>query len=412
MLCPNCKSTINIGDSFCKSCGFNVTGIETTIEAKTTNNETNNNLNTPVNYQEQNIQNNINDSSNQQDSINFNELMDAYIGKNVDKLKSGFSFCTLFFGVLYVFYRKMWSLGFIWILINIALSIFLPKLFLLQLVLNIVVAICFKKLYISHVCNKVTKIKEQYSNLSTQDLVYLCYKKGGTTIVPVIVVMAIYALIPFISSKIVLDEIDKTKVNVSKTMAQFIVDSMENSYQILYLENMQTAPTISQLSTKFKVTGVTWNRDNKITLDNGDVTICKVLINTENQMTVECEAEGEKIVSEPMEITISENSEQNQNVQTKKPDLSNENIRHADYVIDAVEQANLRALLYYNVPITIEQVKENFDMSNAEWNDDNTITSNKYNYVCKVLINTENQMIVECEADGEKLISEPMDLDY
>lgn len=309
MLCPNCKSTINIGDSFCKSCGFNVTGIERTIEEKTANNEINNNLNTSVNYQEQNIQNNINNSLNQQDSINFNDLMDAYIGKNVDKLKSGFSFCTFFFGVLYVFYRKMWLLGFIWILINLALSIFLPKLFLLQLVLNIVIAICFKKLYISHVVNKVTKIKEQYSNLSNQDLIYLCYKKGRTTIAPVIIVLAIYALMVLISAKIVLDEIDKIKGNSGLTNEdRYNVSESEINYIVSYFELAQAQATLKNsanlskqnIREEFDVYGITWNNDDTITKNNN--VICNVIVDNNNYIYLQCDVGDKQIVSKSVQL--------------------------------------------------------------------------------------------------------------
>ena len=125
MVCPNCNSTVNSDAVFCRNCGSKlvVSESELVVNVPIVDNGENNNLNISQNQQEKNSNIGL---SNQQINISFDDLVDAYIGKKSDKLKNGFSFCTLFFGVLYVFYRKMWSLGFIWILINVFLSAFLP----------------------------------------------------------------------------------------------------------------------------------------------------------------------------------------------------------------------------------------------------------------------------------------------
>ena len=134
------------------------------------------------------------------------------------QLKGGFSFCTLFFGYIYVFYRKMWLLGFIWLLI----SILLYNHFWIALGLNVFIAFCFKEIYLSYVDGKVRKIKEQYSNYSGSQLVYICSKKGGTTIIPVIISVIIGLLIPILSTVIVLntinDDIDKVDIMQEDTI--------------------------------------------------------------------------------------------------------------------------------------------------------------------------------------------------
>ena len=55
-------------------------------------------------------------------------LVDAYIGKNADKIKDGkFSFCCFFLGTIYTLYRKMYSLTIIMIIFqNILLYISFP----------------------------------------------------------------------------------------------------------------------------------------------------------------------------------------------------------------------------------------------------------------------------------------------
>ena len=56
--------------------------------------------------------------SKENETINEDALINAYIGKNADKLKKGgFSWCTLFFGVLYTLYRKMWKFSLIYIIV-------------------------------------------------------------------------------------------------------------------------------------------------------------------------------------------------------------------------------------------------------------------------------------------------------
>ena len=116
--CPNCGSNTNPGDAFCNVCGTNLSLPQ------------NNSLNNPqVNNQ---IQNSVQiqglqqmpSSNNTIGSQNDMEvLVDAYIGKNADKIKNGkFSFCSFFFGVIYVFYRKMWSVGLKWLVINIIIG--------------------------------------------------------------------------------------------------------------------------------------------------------------------------------------------------------------------------------------------------------------------------------------------------
>ena len=89
-ICPNCGSNLKDGDKFCRKCG-------TKVELR------NNDLKTLI----KNI------------SISDDDLINAYIGKNADKLKNGtFSANTFFLGSLYVLYRKMWLLGIGWLVVN------------------------------------------------------------------------------------------------------------------------------------------------------------------------------------------------------------------------------------------------------------------------------------------------------
>jgi len=308
MNCPKCNSTIESGAVFCDTCGsrliFTIT--DTGVSVQASDNQVNSNQNDINNDYQANSTNNEQISIHNQQNININveeiDLVNAYIGKNADKLKNGFSFCTLFFGVLYVFYRKMWGLGFIWILLNICLSLFFPKLPFLGFVLNIIISFCFKSLYLNYVSNKVSKIKMEYSRYSKSDLIYICSKKGGTTIVPIIIIVVTYLLITFIITRMVVGNIiDEAKNNANLVTANYMINTVELSYSTAYAQNKGLVPSLDQVKNEFSFSDFVWNSDNTITDTKSD-TMCKIIINSNNQMTVECDVEGEKITSKQMSL--------------------------------------------------------------------------------------------------------------
>ena len=94
-------------------------------------------------------------------SISDDDLINAYIGKNADKLKNGtFSANTFFFGSLYVLYRKMWLLGIGWLVVNLIVGAFLePVSNVISIALSVVLGLKFKNLYLEHVIEEVNKIK-------------------------------------------------------------------------------------------------------------------------------------------------------------------------------------------------------------------------------------------------------------
>lgn len=152
----------------------------------------------PINMQQQSISNNIENTSQIYDNYSNDEaFINAYIGKNVDKLKNGdFSINTFFLGILYVLYRKMWLLGIIWFLASMIFSMFLPSFsVILTFAINIIVSVQFKKWYLKHVEEKVAKIKLENPNASYEQLLMICTKKGGTTIIPVILYIILYVIV-------------------------------------------------------------------------------------------------------------------------------------------------------------------------------------------------------------------------
>lgn len=167
-ICPNCGSNLKDGDKFCRKCG-------TKVELR------NNDLKTLI----KNI------------SISDDDLINAYIGKNADKLKNGtFSANTFFLGSLYVLYRKMWLLGIGWLVVNAIVGAFLePVSSAISIALSVVLGLKFKNLYLKHVIEEVNKIKIENNNATREELMMICTNKGGTSILGVILpIIIIFAL--------------------------------------------------------------------------------------------------------------------------------------------------------------------------------------------------------------------------
>ena len=124
------------------------------------------------------------------------ELVDAYIGKNVASIRGGgFSVPTFFLGIFYMLYRKMWLFAACWFAITLISCIFLGTYSgAIQLIVGIVASIKFNEWYVNHAREQVTKIREEHITRSTGELKAMCSKKGGTSIVAPL----IYGLIIFV----------------------------------------------------------------------------------------------------------------------------------------------------------------------------------------------------------------------
>mgnify|MGYP003305173960 CR=1 FL=1 len=81
MNCPKCGAIINLGENFCKECGTKVIS-ENRMET--------------FYFEDSSFQNNQTIMTNQ-DNHNQDILIDAYIGKNIDKIKNG---CSLYLNTL------------------------------------------------------------------------------------------------------------------------------------------------------------------------------------------------------------------------------------------------------------------------------------------------------------------------
>lgn len=215
--CPNCGSNVNQGEAFCRVCGTKLilpqnNSVTNQQPFQEINNQNESNVQQSINNQNfqqtglgvnttlqgpQQPQNNVGYQSN---TISDDDLIDAYIGKNADKLKTGnFSANTLCFGFLYVLYRKMWLLGFLLLAVIVVATMFLPSIVSFVFCLsNIAFSLQFKKIYLKHVKEQVDKIKTENTGKTREQLMMLCSQKGGTTLVPVIIFIILDAILIFL----------------------------------------------------------------------------------------------------------------------------------------------------------------------------------------------------------------------
>lgn len=227
--CPNCGSNVNPGEAFCRVCGTKIAVPQTNLFNNTQQPQQVNSVNTVFQQSQQMNNQNVNtvfqgfqqpqnngyanNEMLQNNYINNEDLIDSYIGKNADKLKNGgFSVNTFFFGFLYVLYRKMWLLGFIWLAISIVANMFLESIAsVFTLATNIIISTQFKIFYLRHVKEQVDKIKVENPDKTKEQLMMICSQKGGTTLIPVIVAIIFYAIVLFTSLAAVFDTYYKAR---------------------------------------------------------------------------------------------------------------------------------------------------------------------------------------------------------
>ena len=116
---------------------------------------------------------------------NDDDLINAYIGDNVEAIRNrGFSFNTFLFGIYYVIYRKVWPMLLKWVLLDILIKLLFGKLLIIigKLVINLYFSYQFKDFYLEYVEKQVNKIKEQNKDKPREELINICKRKGGTLI--------------------------------------------------------------------------------------------------------------------------------------------------------------------------------------------------------------------------------------
>ena len=181
MNCPYCGELINNNETFCPKCGNRL----------------------------------INHSITSNIEISDTKELDTFIDKNISKLKSkSFSLPSFFLGSLYYLYRKMYILAILILSLSMAYSIgiyfilddyklYVSLIYLVfSILINIVIAIKFNSLYITHANKKISKIKNKYKN-STRFEVMERIKYAGSTnlLAPILALIIVTGITYFINFK-------------------------------------------------------------------------------------------------------------------------------------------------------------------------------------------------------------------
>lgn len=123
------------------------------------------------------------------------DLLVAFIGDNYQKFANNiFNWSAFFFGASYFFYRKLYLVGFIvLILTNIFTNSFLGI-----LVLGVVEGIVFYPIYRSWAMQKVDTIRTEKASLSHEEQRSICIQTGGTSIPSIFICFGINIVISLI----------------------------------------------------------------------------------------------------------------------------------------------------------------------------------------------------------------------
>ena len=128
------------------------------------------------------IQQNINQTPSNDTSINDEELLKAFIGKNYDKITTKpFNFAGFFFTVFYMFYRKMFLYGTILAIAHMVILCIVNSI-IVTIIFIIAMGLLANKIYLYYSKKKIIKIKLQNPQKNINELKDICSKKGGTSI--------------------------------------------------------------------------------------------------------------------------------------------------------------------------------------------------------------------------------------
>lgn len=137
------------------------------------------------------------------DSSLDEKMLVAFIGANYDKITSKkFSVSGLFYGWLYMEYRKMYIPAILLeVVIFIISKISSPLSIVVTIISFLIIGLNINKWYVLYAKKQINKIKSEYPNASERELFNICKRKGGTNFGYVILIYIVLMLIGSLFSK-------------------------------------------------------------------------------------------------------------------------------------------------------------------------------------------------------------------
>lgn len=178
MKCPYCNQDTDLTKPFCKNCGSPLTKMKKSDISERKVNE---------------------DPSKKADEFDI-ELQNAFMGPKAKNFrKENFNVIAFFLETFYLVFRKMYVLAAFILLILVLIFFFLPNLLLfISEIIPFGFGFFTNKYYLKFVERKVNKIKANNPYASKSELLLLCKKAGGTSVLSVIIFPFIFIIALFI----------------------------------------------------------------------------------------------------------------------------------------------------------------------------------------------------------------------
>lgn len=169
----------------------------------------NENLNITNDNNEENITNPFNFQKKQKKTVSEQKEFDAqliksYMGKNHKKIiTKNVSLPSLLFGPVYLIYRKLYIGIPLYFIFSLLVFVFTKNLvasiivFVIQFILNIVIAIKFKKIYMDRAYDDCMKIQEKYNIRPDSEIIELCQEQGGKSFFIVFIIVVALSTVSY-----------------------------------------------------------------------------------------------------------------------------------------------------------------------------------------------------------------------
>lgn len=199
MKCPNCKATIDDNSKFCDYCGKEIKNEQPTIK---------------------------------KEEITKEEYHKNFIGDNYYTFKNKFNIAAFILGGLYLFYRKQYIFGTIFIIITV-LTIFITP--LIAIIFHLLLGIAYNNQYISYVNKKTNEIKIKNINKPKEEILAICKEKGGTSIISsvgsIILILLLIIIILNVGGTNIKTDKGKTLVKVSNNKISSMIFEVPKGFE-------------------------------------------------------------------------------------------------------------------------------------------------------------------------------------
>ncbi len=227
MFCPKCHTDLKDDAEYCRRCGIKLDSSRkkkswSSFSYKKPINETKDIKERIIDKEDHNDthQEQYNYSNNYSKTIikqvvSEEDYKKALINKNHDLFNQSFSIVAMIFGPFYCIYRKLWTQGILLLIIYLCSYIYIQEntSIFLRIVINLVLAFKFNKLYLSEVDKRVELIKKQNQDFTSTELLEECNKKGGTISIRLIIFIIILF---YLAITILISNNNATKYNNNK----------------------------------------------------------------------------------------------------------------------------------------------------------------------------------------------------